>query len=179
MTHYWIQTWQGLCVYYITRHQAHLSVITYIPPPHQEGEKGESERGGERERERGQCQILPRALHRGCFFLQVRPILCSQLAVTQLSFSSLLLSSSFFSLCFLCWEPVKYKNTRVHPGTPKTILPAGIFGEILETHQRGHPTLLSSHTGGKERAWADLGITNVRRCPRCFHSGLLVIESIH
>lgn len=32
---------KGLCVYYITRHQAHLSFITYIPPPHQEREKGE------------------------------------------------------------------------------------------------------------------------------------------
>lgn len=43
MTHHWIQTWQGLCVYYITRHWAHLSFITYIAPPHQEGEKGERE----------------------------------------------------------------------------------------------------------------------------------------
>jgi len=50
--------------------------------------------------------------------------------------------------CFLRWESVKYNNTRIHPGTPKTILPAGIFREILETHHRGHPNLLSSHTDG-------------------------------
>lgn len=58
---------KGFCVYYITRHQAHLSFITYIPPPHQEREK----EGREKERERA-TSVLPRAVHAGCFYLQVR-----------------------------------------------------------------------------------------------------------
>lgn len=146
MTHYWIQTWQGLCVYYITRHQAHLSFITYIPPPHQEREKGEWE--GKRKgnvdldpsyRQRllfpsGQAYTLHLVCHHTVFFLP-------------------LFSSSFSSLLS---APIKYNNTSVHHGTPKTILPTGIFGEILETHQRGHSTLLPSHIDGTVRV--DLGI---------------------
>lgn len=140
MTHYWIQTWQGLCVYYITRHWAHLSFITYITPPHQEGEKGKWER-----KRKGQCGSWPE--------------LCTEVtspfrsdwysAVSSPSHTSpLLFYFSPLSLSFplfLRWEPVKYNNTRVGDGTPKTILPTGIFGEILETHHRGHSSLLPSH----------------------------------
>lgn len=145
MTHYWIQTWQGLCVYYITRHQAHLSFITYIPPPHQEREKGEWE--GKR---KGNVDLDPSHAQRVLFPSGQADTLLS--AHHSLSLSFPLLSSP----CFLRWEPVKYNNTRVHHGTPKTILPAGIFGEILETHQRGHPTLLPSHIDGT--VWVDLRI---------------------
>lgn len=128
MTHYWIQTWQGLCVYYITRHQAHLSFITYISPP-TKGEKGERE-------------SYPQPLTEGVSHSR----LGRYLVVVSPSFlSSFSLLPSHRSLL---WEPVKYNNTGVHPGTHKTILPAGILREILETHRWGHPTLLSSHTNG-------------------------------
>lgn len=45
------------------------------------------------------------------------------------------------------------------------MLPAGIFGEILETHQRGHPTLLSSHTDGTNGAgsFENCGVVRMQR----------------
>lgn len=128
MTHYWIQTWQELCVYYITRHQAHLSFITYISSP------------SKRVKEEGE-DLTQSLMYRRCFSFQAEQILSSRLSMPFLS--SLFL---FFLLAALLWEPVKYNNTGVNPGTHKMILPAGILREILETHQWGHPTLLSSHT---------------------------------
>lgn len=147
MTHYWIQTWQGLCVYYITRHQAHLSFITYIPPPHQEREKGEWE-----VRRRGNIDLTPSHVQR-LLFLQVRTILCSQLSVTQLFLSLSPSSLLFFTLPAFCAGNLLNITTQEHP---RRSSPQGLFGEILETHQRSHPTLLSSHTDGTNHiGWFD------------------------
>lgn len=124
MTHHWIQTWQGLCVYYITRHWAHLSFITYIAPPHQEGEKGERE---------GNIYLDPSYALRLLFppgQTDTPPSAPHHTARLSLSF--------FFYppvALFLRWEPVRYNNTTVGAGTPRTILPTGIFGEISETHR--------------------------------------------
>lgn len=136
---------KGICVYYITRHQAHLSFITYIPPSHQEREKGEWEREKE-----GQCESHLKLHTEGAFYARSG------------WYSARHLSPSFFLFCFQHWEPVKYNNTGVHPGTPKTILPTGIFGEILETHHRAHPTLLSSQTNGT--VWTDFRIMELYGC---------------
>lgn len=159
MTHYWIQTWQGICVYYITRHQAHLSFITYIPPPHQEREKGEWEREKE-----GQCESHLKLHTEAAFYARSG------------WYSARHRFPSFFLFCPRHWEPVKYNNTGVHPGTPKTILPTGIFGEILETHHRAHPTLLSSQTDGT--VWTDFRIMQLYGCRYLFPPDLMVITKL-
>lgn len=96
--------------------------------------------------EKGQLRSYPKPCAEGAFSSRSGRYSAVSLPSHSLSFS--LSFPRLSSPCFLRWEPVKYNNTRVHPGTPKKILPGGIFGEILETHQRGHPTLYSSHTDG-------------------------------
>lgn len=140
MTHYWIQTWQGLCVYYITRHWAHLSFITYITPPHQGGEKGKWE--GKRKGQRGSW-----------------PELCTEVtspsrsdwysAVSSPSHTSPFL---FYFSPYLSPFPSFCAGNLLNITTPESAMehprrscPQGFFGEILETHHRGHSSLLPSH----------------------------------
>lgn len=123
MTHYWIQTWQGLCVYYITRHWPHLSFITYIAPPHQAGEKGERE---------GNIFLDPSDALRLLF-----PPGQTDTPPSAPHHTARLSLSLFFFYPpvepFLHWEPVRYNNTVVGAGTPRTILPTGILEEISKT----------------------------------------------
>lgn len=77
---------------------------------------------------RGQHLSWPKLRNRGYFSLQVR-LLHRRLHITQLAFLYPLVA------LFLRWEPVRCNNSTVSAGTPRTILPTGIFGEIWETHR--------------------------------------------
>lgn len=78
-------------------------------------------------------------MHRRCFFFQVR------VGDTPQSVGSP--SQLYFSLDFPLLFSPSASVLGTHPPWNTQDDPAHRdFGEILETHQRGHPTLLSSHT---------------------------------
>lgn len=89
-------------------------------PPHQEREKGVWEG-----KLKGNLDLTPSHAQRVLFPSGQADTLCSashHVALFRCLFSSW--------PCVLCCEPVTHNNIRVLPGTPKMILPAGIFREI-------------------------------------------------
>lgn len=131
---------RALCIlHYQTLGSLKLHYLHHSSPPRRRERKV-------RGKEKRATRILTRALHRVYFSLQVRLILCRQLPITHFSLS-LLFSSPFLSPfpSFCTGNLLNITTPESAMEHPRRSCPQGFFGEILETHHRGHSSLLPSH----------------------------------